>query len=197
MYDSHVQEHSSEASLPPHLQALLDGRQPLPPDVQFFPMPRSNAAGAAMSLLAGVVAAAAGIGLVVLDLATNRHDVARDPLRRFYLMKAGGVVLVVALGLVAKGVFDLVRAREQASGSGPRHGVFLTPDTLLVRAGLDVRTLPRAAVTGCETGEDGSPRLLWVNAAGETGQTGSLDESVDREAHPRLQAALGNWIGGR
>jgi hypothetical protein len=197
MAKSPLREYTNEEQLPAELRQLLDGSRSLPPGTQFFPAGRAGAGGVFAYLFAAVLAGLVGGALIWLDLATlHGQSLTHRISSRMYLLKGGGACLVVALGLLWKGLHDLRRMQEQSTGVGPRHGLFLTTDTLFIRSGMDVKTIARAAVTGLEV-DDGAGRLLFNDDEGNPSQASNIDEGVDAAARPQAQAAIRDWIRKR
>lgn len=192
-----LREYTNEDQLPTNLRELLDGSRSLPPGTQFFPAGTANSEGVFDYLFAAVFAGLVGGVLIWLDLATlGAHSLTHRAEGRMYLLKGGAACLVIALGLLWKGLHDLRRTQEQMSGTGPRHGLFLTPDTLFVRSGMDIKTISRGAVTGLEV-DDGAGRLLFNDDEGNPSQASNVDEGVDAAQRPQAQAALRDWVRSR
>jgi hypothetical protein len=194
MAESPLREYTTEDQLPAELRELLDGRRALPPGTQFFAAGRARVEGVFAYLFAAVMAGLVGGVLIWLDLSTlHGHSFTHRLSYQMYLLKGGGACLVVALGLLWKGLHDLRRTQEQATGTGPRHGLFLTPDTLFIRSGMDIKTISRSAVTGLAV-DEGSGQLLFNDEVGNPSQASNIDDGVDPALRPQAQAAISDWI---
>jgi hypothetical protein len=197
MAESPLREYTNENDLPAELRELLNGSRSLPLGIQFFPAGRARVEGVFGYLFAAVLAGLVGGVLIWLDLSTlHGRSFTHRLSYQMYLLKGGGACLVVALGLLWKGLHDLRRTQEQASGNGPRHGLFLTPDTLFIRSGMDIKTISRASVTGLAV-DEGSGRLLFNDDAGSPSQASNIDEEVDPALRAQAQAAIRDWIRDR